>query len=86
MKNTNFSCNKCSAVWQKKGSTNCWSGDPDNAPPKPANCPSKEHMGVIEECFELYKGDSIDAKIAQVAAKVEGLCYEPLPGSTGHGL
>ena len=81
MKNTNFSCGKCSAVWQKQGATNCWSVDPECVPSKPANCPSKEHMEVIEECFELYKGSSIDAKMAQVAAKVEGLCYDPLPGS-----
>lgn len=38
-------------------------------------------MEVIQECFELYKGDSDDAKMAQVAAKVEGLCYQPVPGS-----
>jgi len=36
---------------------------------------------VIQECFELYKGDSDDAKIAQVAANVEGLCYQPMLGS-----
>ena len=30
---------------------------------------------------ELYKGNSKDAKMAQVAAKVEGLCYQPVPGS-----
>ena len=36
---------------------------------------------MIQECFELYKGDSEDAKMAQVAAKVEGLCYQPIPGS-----
>jgi uncharacterized metal-binding protein len=38
-------------------------------------------MEVIQECFELYKGDSDEAKMAQVAAKVEGLCYQPVPGS-----
>ena len=36
---------------------------------------------MIQECFELYKGDSEDAKMARVAAKVEGLCYQPIPGS-----
>ena len=36
---------------------------------------------MIQECFELYKGDSDEAKMAQVAAKVEGLCYQPVPGS-----
>ncbi len=41
----------------------------------------REHLEVIQECFELYKGDSEDAKMARVAAKVEGLCYQPIPGS-----
>ncbi|MBU0946718.1 MAG: DUF1847 domain-containing protein [Proteobacteria bacterium] len=81
MKKTNFSCSQCSNIWQKSGATNCWSNDPESIPPKPGNCPSQEHLEVIEECFELYKGDSEDAKIAKVAAKVEGLCYQPVPGS-----
>lgn len=81
MDDTNFTCSKCSAVWQKKGATNCWSNDPENKPPKPGNCPSKNHMEIIKESFDLYKGDSEDAKIARVAAEVEGLCYQPIPGS-----
>lgn len=80
MKNE-FNCSRCSNVWQKKGKTNCWSGDPENKPPKPGYCPSQDHMDVIQESFDLYKGDGIDAKMAQVAARVEGLCYEPIPGS-----
>jgi uncharacterized metal-binding protein len=75
---TNFTCSKCSAAWRKSGSTNCWSSDPDNPPPKPGNCPTRDHSDIIEESFELYKGD---AKMASVAAKVEGLCYQPIPGS-----
>jgi len=81
MKKTNFSCSQCSAVWQKSGATNCWSKGKETQPPKPGNCPSREHLEVIEECFELYKGDSEEAKMAQVAARVEGLCYQPVPGS-----
>jgi len=80
MKNE-FSCSRCSIVWQKKGKTNCWSGDPESKPPKPGYCPSENHMDVIQESFDLYKGDGEDAKMAQVAARVEGLCYEPIPGS-----
>jgi uncharacterized metal-binding protein len=78
---TNFTCSKCSAVWRKGGSTNCWSTDPENQPPKPANCPTRDNSDIIEESFELYKGDAEDAKMANVAAKVEGLCYQPIPGS-----
>lgn len=80
MKNE-FSCSRCSIVWQKKGKTNCWSGDPESKPPKPGYCPSENHMDVIQESFDLYKGDGEDAKMAQIAARVEGLCYEPIPGS-----
>ena len=73
MKKANFSCSQCSATWQKGGGTNCWSNDPENMPPKPGNCPSKEHLEVIQDSFELYQGNSDEAKIAQVAARVEGL-------------
>jgi uncharacterized metal-binding protein len=36
---------------------------------------------VIQESFDLYRGDTQDAKMARTAAKVEGLCYQPVPGS-----
>jgi len=75
------SCSKCSAVWQKCGTTNCWSGDPASAPPKPGNCPSDQFEDVVTSSFEEYHGDSEDARIAFVAARVEGLCYQPVPGS-----
>jgi len=74
-------CSKCSSVWQNRGTTNCWSGDPDQAPPKPGNCPSDVYENVVLESFDQYHGVSEDAKIAFVAAKVEGLCYQPVPGS-----
>ena len=74
-------CSKCSTVWQNLGTTNCWSGDPLTAPPKPGNCPSERYDDVVKKSFEEYLGDSEDAKIAFVAAQVEGLCYQPVPGS-----
>jgi uncharacterized metal-binding protein len=77
-----FSCSTCGAVWQKHGKTNCWSANPDERPLKPGYCPSQEHMDLIQESFDCYKGDSADAKMAQVATRVEGLCYEHKPGST----
>lgn len=73
-----LSCSHCSAVWQKKGKTHCWSGDP--ASKAPNYCPEGERQ-IIEESFAKYQGDSADAKMAQVAARVEGLCYQPIPGS-----
>ncbi len=82
MKNKNeFSCALCSSVWRKSGATHCWSADPSHKPAKPRYCPTHDHGAVIKECFDLYKGDNEDAKIAKVAAKVEGLCYQPVPGS-----
>ena len=80
-KKTEFSCGLCSSVWQKTGTTNCWSADPARRPDKPGYCPTNEHEDVIREAFDLYRGNSKDAKMAQVATKVEGLCYQPVPGS-----
>lgn len=78
---TPVSCSKCSAVWQKCGTTNCWSGDPETAPPRPGNCPSGSYDGVVSDAFKQYSGESEDARIAFTAARVEGLCYQPVPGS-----
>jgi len=75
------SCSRCSAVWQKNGTTNCWSGDPETAPPQPGNCPAVGHASRIEETVAILKGQSEDARIAFIAARVEGLCYQPIPGS-----
>jgi uncharacterized metal-binding protein len=75
------SCSKCSTVWQNRGTTNCWSGDPLTAPTRPGNCPSENYGDVIAGSLEEYRGDSEDARIAFVAARVEGLCYQPVPGS-----
>jgi uncharacterized metal-binding protein len=80
-KETDFSCAKCSAAWRKSGSTNCWYADVDNKPAKPANCQTREHIDIIAESFSLYTDDALDAKMARVAARVEGLCYQPIPGS-----
>ena len=78
---TDYSCSLCGAIWQKTGQTNCWSSSRDDGPPRPGYCPTREHGDVIDETFELYKGDSEDAAMARVAARVEGLCYEPVPGT-----
>ena len=75
------SCSRCSSVWQKNGTTNCWSGDPVTAPPRPGNCPAGGHARIVEESAKLMKGEGEDARMAFVAARVEGLCYQPIPGS-----
>ena len=77
---TEHSCSSCSSIWQKQGTTNCWS-DPDSRPAQPSYCPSKPHADMIDDSFQKYLGDDSDARLARVAAKVEGLCYQPIPGS-----
>jgi len=74
------SCSSCSGVFQKQGATNCWS-EPGQGPAKPGYCPSDPHAEIISEAFEIYRGDDFDARLARMAAKVEGLCYQPVPGS-----
>src|SRR5690349_24489880 len=78
---TPLSCARCSAVWQKCGATNCWSGASDSAPPKPGNCPAEPHADIIAAAATTFKGDSGDARLARVAARVEGLCYQKIEGS-----
>lgn len=75
-----LACSRCSAVWQKTGTTSCWS-DPENRPGQPAHCPSKRDKEIIEESFRKYTGNDEEARLARVAAEVEGLCYQPVPGS-----
>ncbi len=74
------SCTTCSSLWQKQGQTNCWS-EPGSGPAKPAYCPSTLSPDTVNETFTRYVGESEDAKLARVAAQVEGLCYQPVPGS-----
>jgi uncharacterized metal-binding protein len=81
-RNKDLSCSSCSAVWAKSGTTNCWSGDPATAPPRPGHCPTATGGEIIDASFAEYAGESEDARLARVAAKVEGLCYQKTPGST----
>ncbi len=82
MEDKKLTCGLCSQVWQKKGTTNCWSGDPDKRPPQPEYCPVIHNRDVIDNSFLLYKDGSDDAKIASTAARVEGMCYEHVQGSS----
>ncbi|HEY5997689.1 MAG TPA: DUF1847 domain-containing protein [bacterium] len=76
-----LACGRCSAVWAKTGTTNCWSGDPATAPPRPAHCPGGTDADLIEAAFATYAGDGEDARLALAAGRVEGLCYEKTPGT-----
>ena len=81
-KELKLSCSSCSAVWRASGTTNCWSGDPATAPPRPGYCPTCTSGEVIDASFAEYRGDSEDARLALMAARVEGLCYQKTPGSS----
>jgi uncharacterized metal-binding protein len=75
-----LACSKCSAVWDKTGTTNCWSGDPATAPARPAHCPGATSPGVIADAFAALTGAGEDARLAFAAARVEGMCYEKTAG------
>ncbi len=79
-KQSHLSCTNCSPIWQKQGTTSCWS-DPDGRPTAPNYCPGENEPQIISDSFARYQGDSEDARLAKVAARVEGLCYQPVPGS-----
>lgn len=77
---TPLSCSSCNHIWQKQGTTSCWS-DPEKRPPAPNYCPGESEIQIIADSFVRYQGDGEDARLAKVAARVEGLCYQPIPGS-----
>jgi len=74
-------CSACSAVWRASGTTNCWSGDPKTAPPRPKHCPVNTSGKLIAGTFAAYIGDGEDARLALAAGRVEGLCYEKSSGT-----
>ena len=68
-------CSACSAIWRASGTTNCWSGDPETAPPRPGTVPRRTTTGGQEDLRRVLAVTE-DARMAFVAARVEGLCYE----------
>jgi uncharacterized metal-binding protein len=79
--NTPLSCARCSAVWRNDGTTNCWS-DPAARPNRPGYCPTNRHGDIIDATLAEYKDESDDARLARMAAKVEGMCYQKVEGSS----
>jgi len=77
-------CASCAAVWEKKGATYCWSADPAGAPPPPGTCPTRFHGGAVDATLPRYADGGEDARIARVAAQVEGLCYQRSEGGSVH--
>ena len=77
-------CARCAAVWGKNGATHCWSADPKAPPPAPGACPTRAHADTVAETVGGYLDGGDDARLARVAAKVEGLCYERAEGGAVH--
>ena len=69
-------CATCATVFARKGATFCWSAEPEQAPPAPGACPTREHAGTVTGTLGGYLDGGEDARIARVAAQVEGLCYK----------
>ena len=69
-------CASCAEVQRRKGGTRCWSTDPALAPPAPLSCPTSAHADLVARTLPEYDGEAGDARLARVAARVEGLCYE----------
>ena len=76
-------CGSCAAVQRKKGATHCWSSDPV-AFPAPGKCPTQAHADVVAATLPGYVDGGADARLAQVAARVEGLCYEKVGDGSVH--
>ncbi len=74
------SCADCSTIIKKTGKTNCY-GAPADRPARPGYCPAEAYATTISESFAKYQTDDDDARLAFVAAKVEGLCYESVAGT-----
>jgi uncharacterized metal-binding protein len=77
-------CASCAAVWGKSGATHCWSADPAAAPPAPGSCPTRAHAGTVAASLPGYLDGGDDARVARVAAQVEGLCYARGEGGAVH--
>jgi uncharacterized metal-binding protein len=77
-------CAACATVHARKGATFCWSADPARAPPPPGACPTRAHAETVAATLGGYLDEGDDARIAFVAARVEGLCYEKSGGGSVH--
>lgn len=76
-------CASCAAVQRKAGVTHCWS-DPTARPGAPGDCPTRAHAELVIATLPTYTGDGTDARLAGIAARVEGLCYEKVADGTVH--
>ncbi len=76
-------CAACAAVQRKKGTTYCWSAEGAGVP-RPGACPTLHHAGIVDATIPGYVDGGDDARLALVAARVEGLCYEKVGDGAVH--
>lgn len=74
------SCTDCSSVLSKRGKTNCSAG-PDDGLSRPGYCPMETREDTIRASLPKYRGHDEDARLAFIAARVEGLCYDRNTGT-----
>ncbi len=72
-------CASCGLVQAKLGTTACASGPSPKAPPAPGRCPTSAQASLVESALADLRGDGPDARLARVAARVEGLGYDRSP-------
>lgn len=77
-------CARCAAVQQRAGTTRCWSAEPAVAPPPPGACPTEHRRAEVEGTLAVYRDGGEDARLARMAARVEGLCYQKDGGGGLH--
>jgi uncharacterized metal-binding protein len=77
-------CASCATVWDRKGATHCWSADPASAPAPPGACPTRAHADAVAGTLPGYLDGGEDARMARVAAQVEGLCYQRAENGAVH--
>lgn len=77
---TSLCCAYCSSQMQTQGTTSCYSGSQQEGE-EPPFCPGHRDAEIIDDSFQRYLADDEDARLAKVAAQVEGLCYQQLPDS-----
>lgn len=73
------SCASCGVVQAKLGTTSCYAGTAAGAPPRPGHCPTSTQEEIVRGALADLRGDGEDARLARVAARVEGLGYDRSP-------
>lgn len=66
-------CASCAAPLARRGETPCWSSEPAR---RPGQCPGVVHASTAVSALDGYREGGDDGRLAQAAARVEGLGYD----------